>query len=557
MDKQNLTIRFKRYYNSHMGTFLLGGVLGIIVFVILYGIKVLDVTYVDWIYYPVCQDLSQHYFGWEFYRNSQWMFPLGLTDSLSYPLSSSVIFTDSIPHWALFFKVLSPILPHPFQYFGLFGLFCMFMQGSVSALLLKNLTNNTSYALIASLFFLFATPLSKRLFLHTALASQWLILFALYLYLCKTEQSFKTRIILWSLLLWYTAGIHITILAICCIILGFDALKTLTRGNIVQSIGLISIPLIIAVGTIYLYGGLTSETNPVSTTNKNGGLGWYGANLNMMFNPIYDNNSTFLHQLPISNHSSDDGYCYLGLGGIILLIASIMYIFIKQKNILKTTYKKHIIWTIIMIILFSIIAISPRVTCGSKILFEYHPPKLILWIWEVFRTTGRFMWPIYYLTLFLAITAFYNNFTRHKTAVLLLSFLLFIQIMDIVPGIYQTTSMVVNPQQEHKSLSPDWEEIARGRKMVCFCYSGNLMTLDYPELLQWSNEHQMKLNTFHFAHNYEDYHNRIKRMAHLDALRPNEETLYLFFNQPSSFIDSCKNQLFIREVDGFLLGTKQ
>lgn len=554
MDKQKLTIRFKWYYNSPWGAFLLGGVLGIIVFVILYGIKVLDVTYVDWIYYPVCQDLSQHYFGWEFYRNSQWMFPLGLTDSLSYPLSSSVIFTDSIPHWALFFKVFSPILPQPFQYFGLFGLFCMFMQGGISALLLKELTNNTSYALIASLFFLFATPLSKRLFLHTALASQWLILFALYLYLCKTEQSFKTRIILWSILLWYTAGIHITILAICCIILGFDTLKTLTRGNIVQSIGLISIPLIIAVGTIYLYGGLTSETNPVSTTNKNGGLGWYGANLNMMFNPVYESNSTFLPAFPISNRSSDDGYSYLGVGGIILLIASSIYIFKNRESLLNVTNTKKILWTIIMIIIFSIIAISPRVTCGSKVLFEYHPPKLILWFWEVFRSTGRFMWPIYYLILIVTLYTFFNLFQSHIRNSLLLA-ILSIQLIDTAPGIKAICKSTVTPQRATVSISNEWDNLLDKKTLICFSQSAPV--LDHPVLLQKILLKKQKINTYYFAHDYPEYLNRVKLTAHRDCLNPKDNTLYILYNEDSLFCDSCSKVLSIQNIDKITVGVKQ
>lgn len=532
-------------------SFLEGGIIGTIVFILLYGFHVLDVTNIDWILQQPHSDILQHYMGWAFFRNGEWMFPWGMTNSLSYPMKSSIIFTDSIPHWAFFFKLISPILPQTFQYFGIFGLFCMFMQGATSSLLVKRLTNNTIYALLASIFFLLATPLSKRLFIHTALASQWIIIVGLYLFLFNTNNSFRQRILYWTLIIWYAAGIHITILAICCIILGFDVLKSLNKNNIWPSFVLLGIPVIVAVATIYLYGGLTSDTNPVSSTNDGGGLGWCGANLNMPFNPIYASNSTFLSPLPISNRSNDGGYCYLGLGGIMLLIASIVYVFLNRKQLLNETNKKNALWTIIMIIVFSIIAISPRVTCGSKVLFEYHPPKLILGLWEVFRATGRFMWPIYYLILILTIITFHKYFTNHTIATILFSIILFIQTIDIVPGIYQTTSMVVKPQQEIKVLSSEWEEIAHGRNLVC---SDNLTILDYPEILQWANEHHMKLNTFYFAHSYEEYHTSVENTFKQNALVPNPETVYLFLDQQQGFLDSCRVNLNIINLDGILVG---
>ena len=98
-------------------SFLIGTLIGAIIFIGMYGVKVLDVTYDDWLYrYEF--DHTQHYFGWRMYRNSGWHFPLGLCDTSIYPYFSSIVYTDSIP---LLFKAFSPILPDKFQYFGLYG----------------------------------------------------------------------------------------------------------------------------------------------------------------------------------------------------------------------------------------------------------------------------------------------------------------------------------------------------------------------------------------------------------------------------------------------------
>ena len=52
------------------------------------------------------------------------------------PDGLSVAYTDSIPLLAAFFRLLSPLLPETFQYFGWFTLVCFFLQGAFGARLL-------------------------------------------------------------------------------------------------------------------------------------------------------------------------------------------------------------------------------------------------------------------------------------------------------------------------------------------------------------------------------------------------------------------------------------
>ena len=96
--------------------FCVGSLIGAIVFLACYGWKILDVTNDSWLL--TGQDISQHYIGWKFYRASAWHFPIGQIDGIIYPETSCIIFSDSIPLFAIFFKILSPILPETFQYLG-------------------------------------------------------------------------------------------------------------------------------------------------------------------------------------------------------------------------------------------------------------------------------------------------------------------------------------------------------------------------------------------------------------------------------------------------------
>lgn len=150
---------------------ILSGLIGMSVFVIIYGYKVLNVTDDTWLHaswlhntwlYP-SGDLTQHYYGWVSFRNSDWTFPLGLFNTLSYPNYASIMFTDSIPLFAIIFKAISFILPETFQYFGIFGLMCYVLQGIFAFTLLRKFINNKFYVMVRnSIFYRFSIYTTKN-----------------------------------------------------------------------------------------------------------------------------------------------------------------------------------------------------------------------------------------------------------------------------------------------------------------------------------------------------------------------------------------------------------
>ena len=76
-------------------SFEIGCLIGAVFFFVIYGFKILDVTYDDWLV-GYKDDLTMHYIGWRLFRNSNWSFPIGLIDNSHYPIKTSIIFTDSI-----------------------------------------------------------------------------------------------------------------------------------------------------------------------------------------------------------------------------------------------------------------------------------------------------------------------------------------------------------------------------------------------------------------------------------------------------------------------------
>lgn len=118
----------KAFLQKHRWS-LTGALLGALVFLVLYGVRVLDPVCVDWILNNPSPDPSQHYLGWVFYRRSGWHLPyLGANYSAIYPYRTSILYTDSIPLLAVVCKLLGGVLPARFQYLGLWGLFCYAMR---------------------------------------------------------------------------------------------------------------------------------------------------------------------------------------------------------------------------------------------------------------------------------------------------------------------------------------------------------------------------------------------------------------------------------------------
>ena len=120
--------------------YIVPGLLGVCIFLLIYGVTSLDVTNDAWIMAGYDEDdLTQHYAGWVQFRSSDWAFPFGLIGDMADGTGTMVSFTDSIPILAIFFKAIESILPKTFQYFGWYNLFCfVFTSGNLGGNIAAN-----------------------------------------------------------------------------------------------------------------------------------------------------------------------------------------------------------------------------------------------------------------------------------------------------------------------------------------------------------------------------------------------------------------------------------
>ena len=441
--------------------YLLAILIGILVFYFIFGFKPLNVLEDSWIYNGYLEKyITQHYAGWLNFRASDWSFPLGVASNLS---NTAITFTDSLPMVSILFKLLSPILPETFQFFGLYILFCLIMQAIASFKLLKLFIEDKICIFIGVVLLTFSPILLERAFRHTALASHWLIMFSLYYYFYYKKNKYQN--VEWQIILLNTLaiGIHPYFLPMTfgitlasCIDCYFNT------KNLMKSISVFLISAFTTLLLGYLIGAIGYGVGFAA-----GGFGVFSMNLNSIINPYslgIDTWSIFLKNRSqiLGNY---DGFNYLGLGVILAFVYIISYSVYQRKNIIfyvKQVVKRHK-WLFIMCVGLFLFAISNVVTLNENIILEYKLPSKVLELCSIFRASSRMFYPVFYL-LFLIVILFFVRRYLIKTARYALVLILLIQVIDMTPMIKMKNEFFHNIDQQAISNgfgTDEWEYLGK------------------------------------------------------------------------------------------------
>lgn len=377
---------------------LLGAAAGMAVFVWVYGTAPLHVSWDNWILGGYDElDVQQHYAGWLLFRNSHWSFPLGMADTVAVPDGTAISYTDSLPWVSIFLKLLRGLLPATFQWFGLYILGCFALQGAAGGLLCaRGLTGRAQAAvtgLLGGEVFACLPTLWERAFRHTALASQWLFLFALYVYLESRDALRRTGRVpkrrWWLVVLAFAAvGIHPYFLPpvmVCALLWCVDRVRL--GGGRVGAVVDFAAALVAALAGGVLCGAIGTESGL-----SRDGYGEFSMNLNALFNPYSRGQYTWSRLLPVLPQQTNqyDGFNYLGLGVLALLalalVLSVIAAFRRPREV-KTWWKRN--WPVAVgCALLTLFAVSNRVWWGT-IGFTVPLPGGLLDLCGIFRASGR------------------------------------------------------------------------------------------------------------------------------------------------------------------------
>lgn len=544
--------------------FLSGAVIGTVIFILIYGIYVLNPTYDDWIL-ERGGDSVQHHLGWIFFRHSPWHFPLGLIDGLSSAGSVSCMYTDSIPILAVFFKLLSPILPETFQYMGLWALICYILNGGFSAILMYKIKPNIAFSAACSILFIMYPPTLQRIFGHDSLIAIWLILAAFILLLnSKTQWTNRfTPVILWSVLCAVSVTIHMYFLPMVYIVmLGWIVIEIFRNKNkkraIMTFFSSVALTLIVLwlIGAFYGNGG-----------KPDGGFGLYSANLNTFFNS--KGFSTLIPSLPL-REGQYEGYGYLGAGvlicGIISIIYGIIHIAVQEGKFtvnLTKLLKIHKIEVYSFLILFLvsfIFAASHIVAFNDVVLMnlDFIPGKLIF-ICNFFRASGRFIWVsgLLLTTLFLGIISKMKG--RFIVLILVISIpLQFVDLNKHITAMHNKYNKTVT--YESQLSNEKWDKYTEGADEIIFLKmprDHNAYTKLYYDFALLSLEKNMTMSSFYIVRidfnelrefSETEYENLINGSGKKNAL-------YVFYNEEDYILasENCGNDVEFCEIDGYYI----
>lgn len=417
--------------------FLLGALLGLAVFLLLYGFGPLNVTndaflrggYVE-------QDIQQHYAGWLFYRQSPLGLPLCFTQRINWPAGLSVAFTDSIPLFAALFRLLSPLLPSTFQYFGIYTLLCFMLQGGFAALLAGLFTRRTLPALLGAVPFVVSPILLERAFRHTSLAAHFLILGALYYYLLGRRQNrfaykglFALNCLAFALHPYFVPMTY----ALTFALLAEHAVRSRRPAKpLLYLAGNLAATL--AVGWLFglFQGGSSSGGSGIS-------YGHFCMNLNALWNP----SSLGLRWsllLPVQNQvlGNYDGFNYLGLGVLLGCLGVGLWALVRYKTVHPLLWCRRHFCLLLVCLCLTGFAVSNVITANGAVLLRLPLPRFITELATTFRSSGRLFWPVYYLLLLLCVAGLARMFQSVKgrdLSAAALAVLCAVQLLDLSPAL--------------------------------------------------------------------------------------------------------------------------
>ena len=520
---KNVLIKVQEFSNKKFGKYcliiIISLISSIILYLFLYNRYPIYFTHVNWIY-DKGGDTFQHQLGWEFFRNEPWHFPIGIISSVNYPFGSNLTFMDSIPLLAIPFKLISPILETRFQYFGLWEFISIFMQFFIGICIFNEFTDSWDVKILGGFFLILSPPMIWRAFIHSSLTAHWLILFSIWLLIRTYRDEFVPRWI-WPVVFSLSILIHLYFFAMLLPLWAVSQLFRYQKSKLIKPIFLDSLILVVSSAVVAWILGVFNSGN---TNLGKWGFGYYSWNLNGFINPM--STSSIIESISTGTKGQYEGYSYLGLGIILLLIFS-FYILSRKNSSLAD--RKFIIPISIVSAFYILFALSNSIYLNDKLIWGYQiSNQWMLKLLSIFRSSGRFIWPVFYLVFLFPIIVIINN-TKKPTYLLLIA--LFIQTIDI-QSLYTSRGISQFVEYHSPLVSEFWQEASKSNNNIILYPIDNSAFDYYEPISEYAQINQMKINWVYTARNDQDILEEFveSKLIELKNGNVNPETLYIFYN---------------------------
>ncbi|MDZ7853746.1 MAG: DUF6311 domain-containing protein [Halomonas sp.] len=375
---------------------------------------VLNPLEVNWLLHE--GDTFQHYIGWHFFRREEWGWPLGAIENLASDLSTSIVFTDSLPLLALPLKLFHGWLPDPFQYLGLWMLTNYALNGFFATRLLLRMHLPIPVALAGALLMSSLPIISARglgMHGHEALTAHWLIFLAIEYTLFLSRPTFGnaakwlallTLAVLTHFYLFFMVG---TFWAVWwCSHIVREYRHTRHNGNFMQHLKPwipIGMATPLAVLMVMWSAGYIL---PGRESTPPGGYGYFSAELLTYFNPS-SSSSWFHEEIPSMSRlfkgwnpsigGQYEGMAYMG-AGVLLLWFSVAITWLRSPSTSGNRMQGPALAVLIAAIILFLYALAGRVSFFHGSIPLYYD-SLFGPIRDYLRSSGRMVWPLGYVLL--------------------------------------------------------------------------------------------------------------------------------------------------------------
>ncbi len=450
-----------------------GALVGALLYMRTFGWAWLDPTAIDWL---MQGDLAQHYTGWAFFRQEPWQWPPGAIEKLRYPVGTSVFFTDAHPLLALLLKPFASLLPQPFQYIGLTYLMSWTLMGATAAGVLRlavpaGTSLDSQRALLVPALAALMAVLSPVLVMrigHDTLTAQWLVLAALGLAIWRAQQTPDRRNgeprarLGWCILAGIASLTHLYLLAMVLAVFCADRLQGVLfdrslRGRTAIVDGLCV--LTTAIPALWLAGAFTV---PGDQALDHDNPGRWSADLTSLVDTHGASNlAPWLPRWSMTRPEQWEGWAYLGAGVLLAIVLAVVVIF-YQRDARRLLQRSAALW--LAAAAMFLFALSPVVTAAGNTLLELEGLRRLP-LYSLFRSCGRFVWPLHYLLLLASLLVLAR--AGRRLAVPLLAVVCLLQIYDLRLHDSFGQRRVAAPKIVAATWSdPRWAELAAGREHV-------------------------------------------------------------------------------------------
>jgi hypothetical protein len=371
-------------------------------------------------------DNAQALIGYLNFAHDSWHWPIFKTVLLSPPEGVNIVFTDPIPLLALLGKITYKLTGWLPLYFGPWLLLAYVLQPVCGYFLLRKIRMSKTAALVGGLLFLLLPTFIFR-YGHFPLLGHWLIIVALLIYLSIVDGDGPLYVAIGALFTTMLVLINPYLLAMVATIYFAALTDGFFRGNVTLRSAFVgagvTIGSVIAVAVFLGFVGLDLSAP------AGGGFGYYSMNL---LSPVWPQlsawpqSSTFILD---STGGQYEGFNYLGTGILLLMFMVVVAAPVRFAHLIGQ-YRFLFAGALVL----AVYAVCPNIYLGRYLVghvpFELFGP--LAKFSEIFRSSGRFFWPLAYVLLLLSAGACYVRFGQRRFVAMAL-LLLIVQLVDIRP----------------------------------------------------------------------------------------------------------------------------